>query len=312
MTSTVSIIEVGPRDGLQNVKELLSLEQKKALIAFLLKKGFTDVEAGSFVRPDLVPAMQDTPQLAHDLAKQHQNLWYLVPNLVGLEKALAARASQLAFFTAASTAFNQKNIGVSLLKSIDHIQDCIEHLRDNGYHILQNWQDRPVDAKHVKLRLYISTVIGCPFEGKIAPKKTVGILESLMHLGFSQVSLGDTIGVGVPRDWKMLLESLDTRLIKNNQIAMHCHNTYGTALACVAAGLEMGVRSFDAAIGGLGGCPFAPGASGNLATEDLVYFLGHQGVDSGFDVNNLLDVFSPERTANLVNHSMVARALKRQ
>lgn len=304
------VVEVGPRDGLQNVREVLSLQQKKAFIQILLDKGFINIEGGAFVSPDKVPSMADTMPIAEHFQKEHQRLWYLVPNQKGLERALAAKTTQLAFFTAASDSFNQKNIGMTLKESLLIIEKSVEFLIQQGYQLVSSWDEKPKNKKGIKLRLYISTVIASPYEGKISPAATVQIIEKMSPLGFAQFSLGDTIGVGVPKNWDLLLKSLDPKWIKNNQIAMHCHDTYGTALACVACGLKAGVQTFDSSIGGLGGCPFATGATGNLATEDLLYFLEQQGFETGINVRDVLDVFDPNRTGNLGNHSRVWRALK--
>lgn len=310
MSEKISIVEVGPRDGLQNSKEILSFEQKKAFIQFLLDKGFSDVEAGAFVRADKIPAMSDSDKLATHFSNQAQNLWYLVPNLKGLQTALSSRPRQLAFFTATSATFNQKNIGMTVAESIDGIKKCIQHLKDEGFSFIKNWNDKPTGEKELKLRLYISTVIGCPYEGVMNPKATLDIIEQTQHMGFAQYSLGDTIGVGVPKNWRSLLKQVDSSLIKKNKIALHCHDTYGTALLCVGESLNNGVTTFDASMGGLGGCPYANGATGNLATEDLLYFLKKEGLNTGIKLNDVLDCFENARTGNLVNVSRVAKALK--
>ncbi len=307
----ISIMEVGPRDGLQNVPELLTVDQKKGLIRFLLDQGLPDIEGGAFVRADKVPQMADTDQIAKHF-ESASPLWYLVPNLKGLETALSLQVRQIAFFTATSDQFNQKNIGMNTQESIDNISACIQFIKSKGYHVETDWEKPVLDSKKIKLRLYISTVIVSPYEGAISPSQTTKIINALLPLGISQVSLGDTIGVGVPADWKKLLREIDlfdSSLISKNRIAMHCHNTYGTALACAALGLEWGVQTFDSSVGGLGGCPFAPGASGNLATEDLIYFLERQGVQTGVNLESLLELFDPSRTGSLVNRSSVFLAL---
>lgn len=313
MSKQVSIVEVGPRDGLQNVKELLSLDQKKNFIQYLLDHGFQNIEAGAFVRPDKVPPMADSAEIARYFNSAKKNLWYLAPNLKGLQVALSLGVSQLAFFTSGSDKFNQKNIGMSVKESIQNIQDCLSYLKNSGYTFVKNWNRKPASNNQIKLRLYVSTVIACPFEGKITPTKTLKIIEELMPFGFSQVSLGDTIGVGVPNDWKKLLKAInrsDRTLIKNNALAMHCHDTYGTALSCIAEGLNTGFRTFDSSIGGLGGCPYAPGATGNVATEDVLYFLEKQGMKTGIHLSSLLDAFDTSRTGNLCNVSKVGAALR--
>jgi len=311
LSPTISIVEVGPRDGLQNAPEILSFEQKKNFISYLLAKGFMNLEAGSFVRPDRIPSMSNSDQLARHFKKESNHLWYLVPNQKGLETALANGARQLAFFTAASDTFNQKNIGMTADESIVKIKTSLDWLRDQGYSIVTDWnqdlKDPTHDPRTLKLRLYISTVMGCPYEGVIAPQKTISLIEKLLPLGFSQVSLGDTIGVGVPGDWKILLKNCDSHWIQKNQLALHCHDTYGTALTCIAKGIELGIRTIDSSIGGLGGCPFAPGASGNVATEDVLYFLEKEGFSTGLAWRELSDCFHAERTGNLTNLSKMSR-----
>lgn len=311
-TESISIVEVGPRDGLQNVKEHLSFDQKKSLIQTLLNAGFTDVEAGSFVRADKIPAMADSPQIADHFKNERANLWYLAPNLKGLQAALTHPVSQIAFFTAASEGFNQKNIGMSVAKGVEVIRECVTYLKDQGYQFVSDWNQKPSQEKELKLRLYVSTVIACPYDGRIAPKATADIIDALMPLGFAQVSLGDTIGVGVPKDWKDLFKALDPQLAAQNQVALHCHDTCGTAISCIGAGLDLGVRTFDASIGGLGGCPFAPGATGNVATEDVLYFLENQGFKTPVPVSELLNIFSNDRTGSLTNHSRARNALSKK
>lgn len=309
---TIDIIEVGPRDGLQNVKDILPTAQKRNLIQFLLDAGMKNVEAGAFVRADKVPAMADTTDVATHFKNDSNKLWYLVPNQKGLEEALKQGCQQLAFFTAASEVFNEKNIGMSVEKRLRTIESCVDYLKSKNYLFQTDW-NKPVNKPfELKIRLYISTVIASPFEGAVAPTSTIKIIEKLLPLGFTQVSLGDTIGVGVPRDWKNLLgdiQTFDSTLIKNSKIALHCHDTYGTALACVAEGLNQGVTAFDSSIGGLGGCPYAPGATGNLATEDLVYFLEKEGIKTEVKLDKLLEAFTPSRTGTLGNVSRVAKAL---
>ncbi|MDO8519091.1 MAG: hydroxymethylglutaryl-CoA lyase [Deltaproteobacteria bacterium] len=278
----MTIVEVGPRDGLQNIKNHPSFDQKRKLIQDLLDCGFSQIEAGSFVRPDKVPSMADTPQIADHFKKEKNRLWYLVPNLKGCEAALAHGVVNLAFFTAASETFNQKNIGMSTEASLAEIKKSLQFLAENK----------------VNLRLYISTVISCPYEGKIKPEASIKIMEELMPLGFSQVSLGDTIGVGTPDDWKNFMDALDPAHLKGDRAAMHCHDTYGRALSCIDVGLDRGIRTFDSSVGGLGGCPFAPGAPGNLATESLAAFLHAKGLKTGVDLDKLKKIKLPFQTAS--------------
>jgi hydroxymethylglutaryl-CoA lyase len=270
----VDIIEVGPRDGLQSIKEILPISNKKNLIRHLIQCGFEHIEAGSFVRFDKVPAMSGSDEIANELKEYNNNqLWYLAPNLKGLQSALNHGVSQIALFTAVSESFNQKNIGMSVEKSLSVIKSCLDYLKENQYEVITNWNQKPTEAKQIKLRLYISTVIACPYEGFLDPELTSDLLSKIDLDQFCQTSLGDTIGQGTPLTWRKLLQEIDPKLIKENKIAMHCHNTYGMAIASIYEGLNQGVRSFDSSIGGLGGCPFAPGATGNVATEDLIYLL---------------------------------------
>ena len=291
--SKIFLVEVGPRDGLQNIKTVLPFDQKKEFIQSLLDLGFPDIEAGSFVRADRIPAMAHTPELTTHFASHHDRLWYLVPNLPGLKNALAKKVSQLAFFTAASETFNQKNIGMDLSKNFSVIQEMIQYLQDEGCHFIPAWTEKPQQPKEVKLRLYISTVIACPYEGPMASQKTVDLTEQYLPMGFSQVSLGDTIGVGTPQNWEKLLSLFSPKRLQGLQLAMHCHDTYGRALDCVQQGLDQGIRVFDSSIGGLGGCPFAPGAPGNLATEKLIHFLEKTGYEVPVSSEMLKTLVSP-------------------
>ncbi len=307
MNNLVHILEVGPRDGLQNVPGTLLTPQKIALINHLLDCGFQNMEAGSFVRPDRVPAMADTAEIATHFKSHNNKLWYLVPNVMGLKNALALGVTQLAFFTAASDTFNQKNIGMTIAKSCEVINECLKHLKDNGYQTV-SWGTKNLTEKQVKLRLYVSTVIACPYDGPVNPESSAKIINQFSN-DFAQFSLGDTIGVGTPKNWKSLLEQYPKKLFSSDQLAMHCHDTYGTAIACVAEGLKWNIRTFDSSVGGLGGCPYAPGASGNLATEDLAYFLEQEGYSTGIKWDNLLNTFSPDKTGTLPNRSRVALAM---
>lgn len=305
----INIVEVGPRDGLQNVTTLLSLDQKKNFIGYLLNKGFEDIEAGSFVRADKIPPMADSDQIALHFKNENSKLWYLAPNQKGLEKALECGVRQLAFFTAVSETFNQKNIGMSCEKSFETIEASLGFLKDKNYNFITDWAKKPQGEKDVKIRLYISTVIGCPYEGPIKPQKTIEALNRFLPQPIAQFSLGDTIGVGVPKNWKELLNLVPKNLISNDKIAMHCHDTYSTSLACVAEGLNLGINTFDSSIGGLGGCPYAKGATGNLATEDLLYFLEKEGLETSVKLSQILDCFNQTRTGNLENISKIRKAL---
>lgn len=310
----IEVVEVGPRDGLQNLNTVLTLDQRIQLIESLAGIGFCHIEGGSFVRPDLLPQMAQSGQVSEyfspALTKAEQNFWFLVPNQKGLEIALASGCRAIAFFTATSELFNQKNIRMSVPDSLNRIRAMIETLKEREFEFLK-FSD-PFGAgqpKQLKLRLYISTVISCPYEGYQDPRRTAGIIEWMqqqnIYQTLAQISLGDTIGIGTPKLWRLVLAGLE----KDN-IAMHCHNTYGTAIASVYEGLCQGVTVFDSSIGGLGGCPYAKGATGNLATEDLLFFLGQEGVPTGIDLYDLRGVFALLSKLKLKNSSHIFEATK--
>ncbi len=275
----VQIFEVGPRDGLQNEKQILGLADKIWLVQALAAAGLRDLETGSFVRPDKVPQMADTEALAQHFVKHppvnphgSTRMWYLVPNQKGLERAIASGATHVAFFTAVSDSFNKKNIGKSVDESFVEMKQLM------------------IDAKKhsLKVRGYVSTVWGCPFEGRIAPAHALLVLEKMLELGVDQLSIGDTIGVANPSGVKEILAPL-IRAHGVEKMAVHFHDTRGTALANALQSYELGIRAFDASLGGLGGCPFAPGAAGNLATEDLVYFFKEMGIECGVNYRALCE-----------------------
>jgi len=270
----VSVFEVGPRDGLQNEKNILPLADKLWLIDSLSQAGMREIETGAFVRPDKVPQMADTEQVHDELKKRGTsgNFWYLVPNLKGLERALQKGVTHVALFTAVSDTFNQKNIGMTVRASLDEMKKILSEAKKHSLHT----------------RGYVSTVWGCPFEGRIAPSQAIPVLEEVLAMGVDQLSIGDTIGVAAPKGVTEILAPL----IQNHtaqKIAVHFHDTRGTALANTVRAIELGVRTFDSSLGGLGGCPFAPGAAGNLATEDLVYLLKEMGFDHGIDYSRLCE-----------------------
>ena len=277
----IQIFEVGPRDGLQNEKMILSLADKLWLVESLAKAGLKNIEAGSLVRADRVPQMADSEQLQDALQKSQNlgntNLWYLVPNRKGLERALAKNVKNIAFFSAVSETFNQKNIGMSVAESLAEIATMIATIKSSG--------------QKINVRGYVSTVWGCPFEGKIKPVQSLDVLEKMIALGVDQISIGDTIGVANP----VAVESVLKPLIQNHAsvskelLAAHFHDTRGTALANSLRAFELGIRVFDSSIGGLGGCPFAPGAAGNVSTEDLVYLFKEMGVDTGINYQKLCE-----------------------
>lgn len=276
MADQVQIFEVGPRDGLQNESRMVSLEDKLWFISGLIDAGVRDMEIGAFVRPDRVRQMADTDDIYRKVNSGEFSLgkaraWSLVPNLKGLERAQALKATRLAVFTAASESFTQKNIGMSIDQSLREFKAMIE------------------TAPKIKFRGYISTAFGCPFEGKIAPAKVLKVIERLARLGVEQISVGDTIGVGTPGQVDKIVKPA-LKMLGPKRLAVHFHDTRGTALANTLRSLEHGVRIVDSSAGGLGGCPFAPGATGNLATEDLVYMLDGLGMKSGVRLEKLASV----------------------
>ncbi len=268
----VRIVEVGPRDGLQNESAPVSTETKLAFIRALADAGLCDIEVTSFVNPKAVPQLADAEELVRQLPRPGGVTFSaLVPNERGLDRALACGIRRIAVFTAASETFTQKNIGMSVEESLGVFESVVRRANEAG----------------VSARAYVSTAFVCPYEGEIAPKTVLDLSRRLLDLGVDEVAVSDTIGAAAPSN---VLETIGALLksITPEQIALHFHNTYGTALANVFAGLQLGVSTFDASAGGLGGCPFAPGASGNLATEDLVYMLDRMGVASGVDLNGVV------------------------
>jgi hydroxymethylglutaryl-CoA lyase len=273
----IQIFEMGPRDGLQNEKRVLPLHDKVWLIESLAKAGVKDIEAGSFVRADKVPQMADSDQLPEKLSPQTMEgaqAWYLVPNWKGLERAVAKKVKNIAVFTAVSESFNRANIGMSVDESFQQIQLIVDEAHTHG----------------MIVRGYVSTVWGCPFEGRITPTQAIPVLERLLKVGVDQLSVGDTIGVAAPKGVEEILALLFKTVSNKEQIAVHFHDTRGTALANALRAFEMGIRSFDSSIGGLGGCPFAPGAAGNLATEDLLYLFKEMGVITGIDYRAICEL----------------------
>jgi hydroxymethylglutaryl-CoA lyase len=278
LPSRVSLFEVGPRDGLQNEARPLSFEAKVKYIEALLASGIKDVEVGAFVREDRVPQMADTHRIFQYLKvrgflnKRGLTLWALTPNEKGVERAIEAECKAVAVFTGATETFTQKNIGMSIRESLDEFKKVA------------------VRAKKEKIRLrgYISVCWGCPYEGKVRPAAVVKLVRRLLDLGVEQVSLGDTIGVANPRDVVELLLRVRQEIVRD-EVAVHFHDTRGTALPNCLAAVGFGVRTIDASSGGLGGCPYAPGASGNVATEDLTYMLEGMGIRTGVNLDKLCE-----------------------
>jgi hydroxymethylglutaryl-CoA lyase len=274
MPSSIRIVEVSPRDGLQNENRSVPTEMKARLVRRLLGAGLREIELTSFVSPKWVPQLAD----ASDLSRQigiNPNFSALVPNLKGLEGALKCGYSNFAFFTAASQTFCKKNINMSLEDSLDSFRRMVAEI--SGQAVSQK-----------SIRAYISTAFECPYEGKISPERVVDLTKELFSIGVDEVSLADTIGVAGPTEVEKLARLVDREMGLAN-VAFHFHDTHGTALANVAQAIASGVRIFDSSAAGLGGCPYAPGAGGNLATEDLVYFLAREGYESGVDLRKLAE-----------------------
>jgi hydroxymethylglutaryl-CoA lyase len=268
------IVEVGPRDGLQNEPREVPTAIKVELIERLADAGLPAVEATAFVSPKWVPQMADhTEVLERIRRKPGVSYPVLTPNLKGLEAARAAGATEVAIFGAASEAFSRKNINCSIAESLERFRPVVDEATRSG----------------MKVRAYVSCVLGCPYEGEVAPSQVATVAAALHDMGCYEVSLGDTIGTGTPGKTRAMIEACAER-IPRQQLAGHFHDTYGQALANIYAALEAGIRTFDASIAGLGGCPYAAGASGNVATEDVVYMLRGLGIETGVDLDRLVDI----------------------
>lgn len=273
LPTSVSLVEVGPRDGLQNESIVLNSKTRVEFIRQLADCGLRRIEAGAFVHPEWVPQMADSDQVLENLP-QGDNISYpvLVPNRHGLEAAVAAGATEIAIFAAASETFTRKNINCSIAQSIERFREVAE-----------------ADiARGLKIRGYISCVMGCPYEGIIDPEMVVSVSKALLDLGCYEISLGDTIGTGTPLQVQRLIDRL-LNIIPIDQLAVHFHDTYGQALANIFAALQMGVATVDSSVAGLGGCPYAKGASGNVSTEDVVYMLDGLGIEHGTDLEKLIE-----------------------
>ncbi|SCZ93640.1 BZ3500_MvSof-1268-A1-R1_Chr6-3g08788 [Microbotryum saponariae] len=287
---TVKLIEVGPRDGLQNEKAVLTADLKTSLITKLANVGLRTIEAGSFVAPKWVPQMASTSEVmtspALDALREHYgdslSLPVLIPNAKGLSTFLSLLEAQprssvrlsneIALFIAASEGFSKANLNTTVQASLDSLPPLIEQAKTQG----------------LKVRAYISTVLGCPFDGRVDKTKVADLSKSLLDMGAYEVSLGDTIGVGTPKGWEELIELCRTKGVDVDKLAAHCHDTYGTAVANVLKCVELGISSLDTSIGGLGGCPYSPGATGNVATEDVIYALETSGISTSLLPSPLL------------------------
>ncbi len=273
LPSQVKIVEVGARDGLQNESTPVSVEVKISLIEKLADAGIPVVEAASFVSPKWVPQMAGSAEVFKGI-KQKANTNYpvLVPNLKGLEGALESGVKEVAVFAAASESFTQKNINCTIEESINRYTEVIEKSLENG----------------LKVRGYVSCTLGCPYEGEIATEKVAEVSKRLSDLGCYEISLGDTIGTGTPIKAQQMIETV-AKQVPIQQLAAHFHDTYGQALANLFAVLQLGVSTIDSSVSGLGGCPYAKGATGNVATEDVVYMLNGMGIETGVDLDKLLE-----------------------
>jgi len=325
---TVKIVEVGPRDGLQNeALPLVSVEDKLEFINRLERAGCSDIEVGAFVSPKWIPQMGGSAEVVSGLlekdtaisetssdgnsAKMRSRYSVLVPNVKGLEQALSAGGGpskesrgiidEIAIFGAASEEFTKRNINSTIDESIDRFREIVNRV--------QEVQQDACHERPILVRGYVSTVIACPYQGAIKPKDVAYAVEKMLDLGCHEVSLGDTIGVGTPQSTKRMLEEV-LNVAKPSQLAMHCHDTYGQALVNILTGLEKEIYAIDSSVAGLGGCPYAKGASGNVATEDVLYMLHGMGLSTGIDLEKLFDAgqFICE-VLDRPTQSKVARAL---
>ena len=288
MSDSVRIVEVGPRDGLQNEKTPIGVADRIAFIEQLIAAGLHTVEVGAFVSPKAIPQMVNSDQVLRGVSHLAGEFHVLVPNEKGYEAARAAGAKVIAVFASASEGFSRANINCSVAESIERFKPVVERAKADG----------------VQVRGYISCVLGCPFDGEVKPSAVANVADMLWELGCYEISLGDTIGVGTPLKAKALLRAV-AGTVPIAGLAMHFHDTYGQALANLYAGMEEGVRVIDSAAGGLGGCPYAPGATGNVATEDVVYMLEGMGIATGVDMAKLLA--ATNSVSRLIGRAPVSR-----
>ena len=294
LPSHVRIVEVGPRDGLQNEKQLIDIDTKVALIDCLANAGFTHIEAGSFVNPKWVPQMADSAAVFEKINRR-DNVSYaaLTPNIKGFERALEANATEVAIFASASESFSQKNINCSIAESLERFIPVMQAAK----------------ANNIRVRGYVSCVAGCPYEGDIPAAKVAEVAKALYNMGCYEISLGDTIGVGTPSLINTMINAV-TESTPIEKIAVHFHDTYGQAIANSYAALQLGVSVIDSSIAGLGGCPYAEGASGNVATEDVLYLLKGLNIKTGINLSAAIAAgnYISERLGRK-NGSKVARAM---
>ena len=288
---TVRIVEVGPRDGLQNEHVQIASEHKIRFIDLLTEAGLPIIEATSFVSPRAIPQLSDADTVMAGITRAPSTQYpVLVPNIKGMERALKAGVRSIAVFTGASETFTQHNINATIEESLTNFRPVVERAQ----------------RENIPVRGYISTVFGCPYEGKVDPQKVVWVTHELLALGVSEISLGDTIGVATPDQVVDVLNLLlEQAKVPAERIGVHFHDTRGTALANVLMALQMGINTIDSSAGGLGGCPYAPGAAGNLATEDLVYMLDGMGIQRGVDLQKV--VAATRFIAPFLNHAPTSK-----
>lgn len=286
----VKIVEVGPRDGLQNESKTVPAAIKVDLIERLADAGLRMIEAGSFVSPKWVPQMADTAEVMARIQRR-EGVTYpvLVPNMKGLEAAIAAGATEIAGFAAATETFSQKNTNCSIAESLERQQKVCRAALDAG----------------LRVRGYISVVLGCPYEGEVRPEQVAEVARSLLGMGCYEISLGDTVGMGTPAKTRRMIEAVSAH-VPVEKLGGHFHDTYGQAIANILASLETGMAAFDSSIAGLGGCPYSPGATGNVATEDVLYMLDGMGIETGVRMDGLLD--AAEFICDYLDRPTVSRA----
>lgn len=285
----VKLVEVGPRDGLQNEKDTIPAEIKIALVDRLTAAGFLNIEAASFVSPKWVPQMATSGDVMQNITRKPGTLYSaLVPNMKGLDAALAARADEIVIFGAASEAFSQKNINCSIAESIDRFREVAKATKDHG----------------LRLRGSISCSLGCPYQGAVEPTAVADVASRLRDLGCDEIDIADTIGVGTATQVQQVFDHV-AREFPIGQLAGHFHDTYGQALANIYAALQVGVRIFHASVAGLGGCPYAKGATGNVATEDVLYLLNGLGIKTGVDLDAVVDA------GQFISHHLGRKAVSR-
>ena len=286
----VKIVDVSPRDGLQNEPGLVPTQVKVGLIDRLSDAGLQSVEAGSFVSPKWVPQMADSADVMARIRRKPGVAYpVLVPNMKGLEGALAAKADEIAIFAAATEAFSGRNTNCTIAEAFERFEPVCRAALDNG----------------VRIRGYVSVVLGCPYEGEVKPQAVADVSQRLVDMGCYEVSLGDTIGTGTPVRVQRMIETV-SKIIPVQKLAGHFHDTYGQALANILAVMELGVATFDSSVAGLGGCPYAKGATGNVATEDVLYMLNGLDIETGIDMNRLLD--AAQFICNHLGRPTVSRA----